>query len=70
MVSLADANDFSDLRLKNALGRYDGNVYPAILDASKRDPLNATEPGPGYEKHLKRLIVGGVGVYSGTASRL
>ena len=70
VVALADANDFSDFRLKSALGRYDGNVYPAILEASKKDPLNATEPGPGYEKHLKRLIVGGVGVYSGTASRL
>ena len=70
VVALVDANDFSDFRLKSALGRYDGNVYPAILEASKKDPLNATEPGPGYEKHLKNLIVGGVGVYSGTASRL
>lgn len=69
-VALVDANDFSDFRLKSALGRYDGNVYPAVLEASKKDPLNATEPGPGYEEHLKRLIVGGVGVYSGTASRL
>jgi len=69
-VALVDANDFSDFKLKSALGRYDGNVYPAILEASKKDPLNATEPGPGYEKHLKRLIVDGVGVYTGTASRL
>ena len=69
-VALVDANDISDFRLKSALGRYDGNVYPAILEASKKDPLNATEPGPGYEKHLKRLIVDGVGVYTGTTSRL
>lgn len=69
-VALVDANDFSDFRLKSALGRYDGNVYPAILEASKKDPLNATEPGPGYEKHLKRLFVDGVGTYAGTASRL
>jgi acyl-CoA oxidase len=69
-VALVDANDFSDFRLKSALGRYDGNVYPAILEASKRDPLNATEPGPGYHEHLKRLIVDGVGVYTGTSSRL
>jgi acyl-CoA oxidase len=69
-VALVDANDFSDFKLKSALGRYDGNVYPAIVEASKKDPLNATEPGPGYEKHLKRLIVNGVGVYSGTVSRL
>ena len=70
VVALADANDFTDFKLKSALGRFDGNVYPAILEASKKDPLNDTEPGPGYEKHLRRLIVGNVGMYSGTASRL
>mmetsp|Transcript_19108 Transcript_19108/g.29004 ORF Transcript_19108/g.29004 Transcript_19108/m.29004 type:complete len:795 (-) Transcript_19108:108-2492(-) len=69
-VALVDANDFSDFRLKSVLGRYDGNVYPALLETSKKDPLNATEPGPGYEQHLKRLIVDGVGKYTGTASRL
>jgi len=69
-VALVDARDFSDFRLKSVLGRYDGNVYPAILESSKRDPLNQTEPGPGYEEHLKRLYVDGVGVYTGTASRL
>lgn len=69
-VALVDARDFSDFRLKSALGRYDGDVYPAIMEAAKRDPLNQSEPGPGYEEHLKRLIVDGVGVYTGTASRL
>jgi acyl-CoA oxidase len=69
-VSLVDARDFSDFRLKSALGRYDGDVYPAIMDAAKRDPLNQKDIGPGYEEHLKRLIVDGVGVYTGTASRL
>ena len=69
-VALADANDFSDFRLKSALGRFDGNVYEAILEASKKDPLNATEPGPGYQQHLKRLIVDGAGSFSGTVSRL
>ena len=69
-VALVDARDFSDFRLKSALGRYDGDVYPAIMEAARRDPLNQSEPGPGYEEHLKRLIVGGVGKYAGTASRL
>lgn len=69
-VALVDARDYSDFRLKSALGRFDGNVYPSILAASKKDPLNAVDPGPAYEPELKRLIVGGVGVYSGTASRL
>lgn len=69
-VALVDARDFSDFRLKSALGRFDGDVYPAIMEAARRDPLNQTEPGPGYEEHLKRLIVDGVGVYTGTSSRL
>lgn len=67
-VALVDAWDYSDFRLKSALGRFDGIVYPAIMESTSKDPLNATEPGPGYE-HLKRLIVDDVGV-SGTASRL
>jgi len=70
VVKLVDAFDFSDFRLKSTLGRFDGNVYPAILETSKRDPLNATEPGPGYEQHLRRLMVDGVGVFTGTSSRL
>jgi len=69
-VALVDAFDYSDFILKSTLGRFDGDVYPAIMEASKRDPLNKNEIGPGYEEHLKRLIVGGVGIYTGTASRL
>jgi len=69
-VALVDAADFSDFRLKSALGRYDGNVYPHIMKAAKKDPLNAVDPGPAYKPELKRLISGGAGVYPGTASRL
>mmetsp|Transcript_20069 Transcript_20069/g.37503 ORF Transcript_20069/g.37503 Transcript_20069/m.37503 type:complete len:708 (-) Transcript_20069:70-2193(-) len=69
-VALVDARDISDFRLKSALGRYDGDVYPHIMAAAKKDPLNAVDPGPAYDPALKRLIKGGVGVYSGTASRL
>lgn len=68
-VALVDAFDFSDFRLKSALGRFDGDVYPAIIDAAQRDPLNKTNVGPGY-KHLKKLYVDGVGQYTGTVSRL
>jgi acyl-CoA oxidase len=68
-VALVDARDFSDFRLKSALGRFDGEVYPAIMEAARRDPLNRTDPGPGVE-HIKRLVVDGVGAYTGTASRL
>ena len=68
-TALVDARDFSDFRLKSTLGRYDGNVYPFIMESSMKEPLNSYEPGKGYE-HLKRLIVDGVGVYTGTISRL
>jgi acyl-CoA oxidase len=63
-VPLVDAWDFSDFRLKSTLGRYDGNVYEAIMEAVSREPLNRTDPGPAYEPHLKRLIVNGVGAAS------
>lgn len=80
-IGLIDARDFSDFKLKSTIGRYHGNVYEAILQSAKNDPLNSTEPGPGYNEHLKRIIVDGVGQYhnndkdrhcmnSGTISRL
>jgi acyl-CoA oxidase len=76
-VGLCDARDFSDFRLKSALGRYDGDVYPAIIKAAKNDPLNQQSSnggvGLGYDESLKNLIAGGVGEYkgvSGTMSRL
>jgi len=67
-VALVDAHDISDFRLNSALGRYDGMVYEAIMESARRDPLNRTEPGPGYE-HLRKMYVDGVGV-AGTVSRL
>ena len=68
-VALVDSWDYSDFCLRSALGRWDGDVYPALLDYARRDPLNAKGIGPGYE-HLKRLIVDGVGAYTPTTSRL
>jgi len=66
-VGLVDARDFCDFRLKSALGKYDGDVYPAIMDAARRDPLNMESGeggvGVGYDESLKRLIAGGVGEY-------
>eukprot|EP00571_Detonula_confervacea_P013685 CAMPEP_0172306684 /NCGR_PEP_ID=MMETSP1058-20130122/7706_1 /TAXON_ID=83371 /ORGANISM="Detonula confervacea, Strain CCMP 353" /LENGTH=786 /DNA_ID=CAMNT_0013018651 /DNA_START=700 /DNA_END=3060 /DNA_ORIENTATION=+ len=69
-VGLCDARDFSDFRLKSDLGRYDGDVYPAIMEAARRDPLNTESSGEGgvglgYEESLKKLIVGGIGEYRG-----
>ena len=69
-VALVDSWDVSDFCLRSALGRWDGDVYPALVDSALRDPLNAKEIGPGYDEHLKRLIVDGVGAYTPTTSRL
>jgi len=77
-VGLCDARDYSDFRLKSALGKFDGDVYPAIMESARRDPLNQKSAdggvGMGYDESLKKLIVGGIGEYknglSGTASRL
>jgi len=79
-VGLCDARDYSDFRLKSALGKYDGDVYPAILESARRDPLNQKSSvdggvGMGYDESLKKMIVGGIGEYkkkglSGTVSRL
>ena len=81
-VGLVDARDYSDFRLKSALGKYDGDVYPAIMESARRDPLNTQSGeggvGVGYDESLKKLIAGGAGEYhggkkqglSGTMSRL
>jgi len=70
-VGLCDARDFSDFRLKSALGRYDGDVYPAIIKAARNDPLNTQSQnggvGLGYDESLRKLIVDGVGEYGGGA---
>ncbi len=39
-VPLVDAFDFSDRALCSTLGRYDGDVYRALLDWAKRAPRN------------------------------
>ncbi|GMI47349.1 hypothetical protein TrCOL_g11217 [Triparma columacea] len=39
-VVLVDAFDFTDFRLKSALGRFDGNVYPEIMKAAMKDMMN------------------------------
>ena len=39
-VPLVDAFDFSDRTLCSTLGRYDGDVYRALLDWAKRAPRN------------------------------
>jgi acyl-CoA oxidase len=52
-VALVDAFDFPDHVLKTTIGRYDGNVYEALVDAGQKSILNRTDPFEGYEQYLK-----------------
>jgi Acyl-CoA oxidase len=39
-IQITDAFKFSDYELGSVLGRYDGNVYEALFDEAKKDPIN------------------------------
>jgi acyl-CoA oxidase len=60
-IGLVDAWEFSDNTLNSALGRYDGNVYEALYNWAKLDPINLTqEKGEyvGYNEVLKDIYSG------------
>ncbi|KAJ3672552.1 hypothetical protein LUZ60_007273 [Juncus effusus] len=52
-VSLVDAFNYTDHYLGSVLGRYDGNVYPALYDQAWKDPLNDTVVMDGYEEYIQ-----------------
>ncbi|KAE8983558.1 Peroxisomal acyl-coenzyme A oxidase 1 [Phytophthora rubi] len=55
-VLLTDAWDFSDFELNSTIGRYDGDIYRALVKRTADEPLNKTQVPKGYEKYLKPLI--------------
>ncbi|KAL3665484.1 hypothetical protein V7S43_009519 [Phytophthora oleae] len=55
-VLLTDAWDFSDFELNSTVGRYDGDIYRALVRRAADEPLNKTQVPEGYEKYLKPLI--------------
>ncbi|KAG2782113.1 Peroxisomal acyl-coenzyme A oxidase 1 [Phytophthora cactorum] len=55
-VRLTDAWDFSDFELNSTIGRYDGDIYRALVEQTKREPLNASEMVDEYDKYLRPLI--------------
>ncbi|KAE9075533.1 Peroxisomal acyl-coenzyme A oxidase 1 [Phytophthora fragariae] len=55
-VLLTDAWDFSDFELGSTIGRYDGDIYRALVKRAADEPLNKTQVPDGYEKYLKPLI--------------
>ncbi|RLN37450.1 hypothetical protein BBO99_00007339 [Phytophthora kernoviae] len=59
-VLLADAWDFSDFELNSTIGRYDGDIYRALVKRAADEPLNKTQVPEGYEVYLKPLIQSGL----------
>ena len=46
-VGLVDSFGFLDTQLKSTLGRYDGNVYEAIVEEASKNPLNGEKGKDG-----------------------
>lgn len=55
-VALVDAFGYDDYLLNSCIGRRDGDVYRALLEAARTSPLNATQEGPAWEPVLKSLL--------------
>eukprot|EP01129_Flabellula_baltica_P014140 TRINITY_DN6718_c0_g1_i1.p1 TRINITY_DN6718_c0_g1~~TRINITY_DN6718_c0_g1_i1.p1 ORF type:complete len:662 (-),score=162.81 TRINITY_DN6718_c0_g1_i1:13-1998(-) len=55
-VPLVDSWHHSDFILNSALGKYDGDVYQALYDESKKSVLNVTDVVDGYEEYIRPLI--------------
>ncbi|KAJ0391967.1 hypothetical protein P43SY_007526 [Pythium insidiosum] len=55
-VLLTDAWDYSDFEINSAIGRYDGDIYRALVKRTEDEPLNGTQVPESYEAFLKPLI--------------
>ncbi|KAK9805355.1 hypothetical protein WJX73_005736 [Symbiochloris irregularis] len=55
-VALVDSFGFEDYVLNSALGRYDGDVYTALLEDASNSRLNKTEEGPAWHDILKPVL--------------
>eukprot|EP00920_Eleutheroschizon_duboscqi_P037485 GHVT01089842.1.p1 GENE.GHVT01089842.1~~GHVT01089842.1.p1 ORF type:complete len:182 (+),score=36.62 GHVT01089842.1:151-696(+) len=56
VVVVADAFALPDYLLNSVLGRYDGQVYQALLAATKDEPLNRTDVHEGYYRHIQYIL--------------
>ncbi|DBA05269.1 TPA: hypothetical protein N0F65_007431 [Lagenidium giganteum] len=60
-VLLTDAWQFSDFELNSVIGRYDGDIYRALVQRTADEPLNATQVVQDvYEQYQKPLIQSGL----------
>jgi len=51
-----DGWNLPDFLLNSVLGRYDGRVYEALYEQTKKEPLNARDITDGYYDHLQFMI--------------
>ena len=47
---------YSDSQLRSCLGRYDGHVYPALLQWVKQSDLNQSHVTDAHRKHIAPLM--------------
>lgn len=55
-ISLTDAWHLSDFELKSAIGRYDGDIYRALIASTDQEPLNQSQVTRGFDLYLKPLM--------------
>jgi len=55
-VGLTDALGYSDRALGSTLGRYDGNVYEAIYEQAKKNPLNVEGSAMVGWEHFREVL--------------
>ncbi|MQM00172.1 hypothetical protein Taro_032903 [Colocasia esculenta] len=55
-VTLVDAFNYTDHFLGSALGRYDGNAYPALYAEAWKDPLNDSVVTDGYRDYIRPIL--------------
>ncbi|GMF35993.1 unnamed protein product [Phytophthora fragariaefolia] len=55
-VLLTDAWDFTDFELNSTIGRYDGDIYRALVARVDDESLNQCDVTAGYEQFLKPLL--------------
>ncbi|XP_026190727.1 peroxisomal acyl-coenzyme A oxidase 1 [Cyclospora cayetanensis] len=55
-VVVADSFRHTDNFLNSALGRYDGDVYRALLESTKAEALNKEDVAESYERHLQFIL--------------
>eukprot|EP01130_Rhizamoeba_saxonica_P014844 TRINITY_DN6526_c0_g1_i1.p1 TRINITY_DN6526_c0_g1~~TRINITY_DN6526_c0_g1_i1.p1 ORF type:complete len:604 (-),score=113.21 TRINITY_DN6526_c0_g1_i1:15-1826(-) len=55
-VLLVDGFGFSDHELKSALGRFDGDVYPALYKWARSSPLNKGDVFNGFHDYIKPMM--------------